>query len=62
MSIGCVGFKKVFLSLPVTLWLSRMLSGLFEGNSQEYEADDKRRYGEEASRPHRIKYKPLTRS
>ncbi|PKR52562.1 energy-dependent translational throttle protein EttA [Thalassospira sp. GO-4] len=33
----------------------------FEGNYQEYEADYKRRYGEEASRPHRIKYKPLTR-
>lgn len=32
----------------------------FEGNYQEYEADYKRRYGEEASRPHRIKYKPLT--
>ena len=33
----------------------------FEGNYQEYEADYKRRYGEDASRPHRIKYKPLTR-
>ncbi|AUG53846.1 energy-dependent translational throttle protein EttA [Thalassospira marina] len=33
----------------------------FEGNYQEYEADYKRRYGEEATRPHRIKYKPLTR-
>ena len=33
----------------------------FEGNYQEYEVDYKRRYGEEASRPHRIKYKPLTR-
>ena len=33
----------------------------FEGNYQEYEADYKRRYGDEASRPHRIKYKPLTR-
>lgn len=32
----------------------------FEGNYQEYEADYKRRYGDEA-RPHRIKYKPLTR-
>ncbi|MGI9017317.1 MAG: energy-dependent translational throttle protein EttA [Euzebya sp.] len=43
----------------------------FEGNSQvvwypgtysEYAADYKRRMGEEADRPHRIKYKPLTRS
>jgi ATP-binding cassette ChvD family protein len=33
----------------------------FEGNYQEYEADYKRRYGDAADRPHRIKYKPLTR-
>jgi sulfate-transporting ATPase len=31
----------------------------FDGNYQEYEADKKKRLGEEASRPHRIKYKPL---
>ena len=31
----------------------------FNGNYQEYEADKKMRLGEEASRPHRIKYKPL---
>src|SRR5690242_6960063 len=31
----------------------------FNGNYQEYEADKKKRLGEEASRPHRIKYKPL---
>ena len=33
----------------------------FEGNYQEYAEDYKRRYGEEADRPHRIKYKPLQR-
>ena len=33
----------------------------FEGNYEEYEADRRRRLGEEADRPHRIKYKPLTR-
>jgi ATPase subunit of ABC transporter with duplicated ATPase domains len=33
----------------------------FEGNYQDYEADRKRRLGAEAERPHRIKYKPLTR-
>ncbi len=33
----------------------------FEGNYQEYVADFKRRKGEEAAQPHRIKYKPLTR-
>jgi ATP-binding cassette ChvD family protein len=34
----------------------------FEGNYQAYEADRKRRLGSEADQPHRIKYKPLTRS
>ncbi len=31
----------------------------FPGNYQEYEADKKRRLGDEAAKPHRIKYKPL---
>jgi ATP-binding cassette ChvD family protein len=31
----------------------------FPGNFQEYEEDKKRRLGEEAAEPHRIKYKPL---
>ncbi|MFL6621664.1 MAG: energy-dependent translational throttle protein EttA [Sulfurifustaceae bacterium] len=31
----------------------------FEGNYADYEADRKRRYGEEAEQPHRIKYKKL---
>ncbi|MFQ6018364.1 MAG: energy-dependent translational throttle protein EttA [Kiloniellaceae bacterium] len=33
----------------------------FEGNHQDYEADRRRRLGAEAERPHRIKYKRLTR-
>jgi energy-dependent translational throttle protein EttA len=33
----------------------------FEGNYQDYEADRKRRLGAEADRPHRIKYRKLTR-
>jgi ATP-binding cassette ChvD family protein len=33
----------------------------FEGNFQDYEADKKRRLGADADRPHRIKYKPLSR-
>ena len=33
----------------------------FDGNYQEYEADKKRRLGEEGSKPKRIKYKPVTR-
>jgi sulfate-transporting ATPase len=30
-----------------------------EGNYQDYEADKKRRLGEEGARPHRLRYKPL---
>ena len=32
----------------------------FEGNHQEYVEDFKRRKGEDAWQPHRIRYKPLT--
>jgi sulfate-transporting ATPase len=32
----------------------------FEGNYQEYVEDHKKRKGEDASQPHRIRYKPLT--
>jgi hypothetical protein len=31
----------------------------FDGNYQEYEADKKKRLGEEAARPHRMRYKAL---
>src|SRR5690606_14085783 len=31
----------------------------FEGNYQEYDADKKRRLGEEAAKPRRLRYKPL---
>ena len=34
----------------------------FEGNYAEYEQDKKRRLGVDADQPHRIKYKPVTRS
>ncbi len=34
----------------------------FEGNYRDYEADRRRRLGDDADQPHRIKYKPLTRS
>jgi sulfate-transporting ATPase len=33
----------------------------FNGNYQEYEADKKRRLGEDAARPTRIRYKPIAR-
>ncbi len=32
----------------------------FEGNFHEYEADKVKRLGEEAAKPHRIRYRPLT--
>ena len=32
----------------------------FEGNYQDYEADRRRRLGDEADRPHRIKYRRLS--
>jgi sulfate-transporting ATPase len=35
---------------------------LFEGNYQDYEADKIKRLGEEAAKPHRIRYRPLTLS
>jgi sulfate-transporting ATPase len=34
----------------------------FEGNFQDYEADRRRRFGDDADQPHRIKYKPLRTS
>lgn len=33
----------------------------FDGNYSEYEADRKKRLGKEAERPHRIKFRKLTR-
>jgi sulfate-transporting ATPase len=32
---------------------------MFNGNYQEYEADKRKRLGEEGAKPHRIRYKPL---
>jgi sulfate-transporting ATPase len=34
----------------------------FDGNYSEYEADRRQRLGDAAAQPHRIKYRPLTRS
>jgi sulfate-transporting ATPase len=33
----------------------------FTGNYQEYEADKRRRLGEEGAKPHRLRYKPISR-
>lgn len=34
----------------------------FEGNYEDYEKDRKKRFGEDADQPHRLKYKPLRRA
>jgi ATPase subunit of ABC transporter with duplicated ATPase domains len=34
----------------------------FEGNFEDYEADKKKRLGPESVQPHRIRYRPLTKS
>ena len=34
----------------------------FEGNYADYEADRRQRLGAEADRPHRIRYKPISRN
>jgi ATP-binding cassette ChvD family protein len=34
----------------------------FEGNYEDYEADRRRRLGDDALQPHRIRYRPLTRA
>jgi len=33
----------------------------FDGNYQEYEADKRKRLGEEGVKPKRIRYKPISR-
>jgi sulfate-transporting ATPase len=33
----------------------------FDGNYQEYEADKKKRLGEEGAKPKRIRYRPISR-
>jgi sulfate-transporting ATPase len=39
----------------------RFAVDFFAGNYQEYEADKKKRLGEEGAKPKRIRYKPITR-
>ena len=43
---------------PITKGNSRVV--FFEGNYQDYEANKKERLGEEAARPHRLRFRPLT--
>ena len=49
-------------SLRIFWLVKATLNGVFfDGNYQEYEADKKRRLGEEGAKPKRIRYKPVTR-
>ncbi|WP_370323861.1 energy-dependent translational throttle protein EttA [Euzebya sp.] len=71
---GLVNFAGCAVVISHDRWfLDRITTHMlaFEGNSQvvwypgsysEYAADYKKRVGEDADRPHRIKYKPLTRA
>ena len=34
----------------------------FEGNYEDYERDRRRRFGEDADQPHRLKYRPLRKA
>jgi len=43
------------LIAPYVLW------PFFDGNYQEYEADKRKRLGEEGTKPKRIRYKPISR-
>jgi sulfate-transporting ATPase len=47
---------------PPTSWPPKATQWtFFDGNYQEYEADKKKRLGEEGAKPKRIRYKPLTK-
>jgi energy-dependent translational throttle protein EttA len=70
---GLLAFPGAAIIVSHDRWfLDRICTHIlaFEGNSQvqfmtgnyhEYEEDKKRRLGDEAAQPHRIKYKPVTR-
>jgi sulfate-transporting ATPase len=61
-SVMVISHDRWFLDRIATHILAAEDDGhwvFFSGNYQEYEADKKKRLGEEAARPHRIKYKAL---
>ena len=61
-SVLVISHDRWFLDRIATHILAREDNSqwvFFSGNYQEYEADKKKRLGEEAARPHRIKYKAL---
>ena len=53
--------KPVMSDLTVFLTLTPDALLKFAGNYQEYEADKKKRLGEEGAKPKRIRYKPISR-
>jgi len=62
-TVLCVSHDRWFLNRIATHILSFEGDShvhFFAGNYEEYEANKRERMGEEAARPHRIKYKPLT--
>jgi sulfate-transporting ATPase len=61
-SVMVISHDRWFLDRIATHILAAEDDGqwvFFSGNYQEYEADKKKRLGEEAARPHRLKYKAL---
>jgi sulfate-transporting ATPase len=61
-SVMVISHDRWFLDRIATHILAAEDDGqwvFFNGNYQEYEADKKKRLGEEAAKPHRIKYKAL---
>src|SRR5713101_5133623 len=61
-SVMVVSHDRWFLDRIATHILAAEDEGkwiFFEGNYQDYEADKKKRLGEEGARPHRIRYKAL---
>jgi sulfate-transporting ATPase len=61
-SVLVISHDRWFLDRVATHILAREDNSqwvFFNGNYQEYEADKKKRLGEEAAKPHRIKYKAL---
>jgi len=53
-----VGFLTV-LATHILAFEGESQVVFFDGNYQEYEADKKKRLGEEGAKPKRIRYKPL---
>jgi sulfate-transporting ATPase len=61
-SVMVISHDRWFLDRIATHILAAEDEGkwvFFDGNYQEYEADKKRRLGEEGARPHRVRYKAL---